>query len=679
MLEPGQTVDRYRVLAPIGEGGMAKVFQVEHLQLGTLHALKVHGSIKNSIKMRFEREGRLQASLSHPNLVRVFDVIDLGERAGLLMDYVNGPSLSGLLRRGRLPANDAVALFRGIATGLGHAHASGLIHRDLKPANVLINVDEAGITPKLTDFGLAKNLLASPELRTRTGATLGTPSYMPPEQIRDASTVDHRADLYGLGCLLYALCCSRPPYRGGDVIDLLQRIEAREYAPPKSVAPDVPDGVAALIHDLLDPNPEGRPADVQEVLRRIVGQGLEPISTSTVRLAGDLAEQMQQTLKQALPAHRSRPATEAREATRALGIASTDRSRARLRRAAVQAHLELTLVGDTGRGLTALLAGVASGEPIAVVVIDDGPRGKLLQRRIAKDPNLQPCRVIRADKVPGTADELAHHIYAELARSGAGASTSATGARRKLLVVEDNRVQRTLLCHILHQLDYEVVAVGALGRAFTTLKGQQFDGLVVDVHLPDGSGLDLLNSKDARGEVLPTVVLTADLSVQIPDPAPGQQAPALLCKPFRRWELQSCLDGVLNPSSQHPVVVVDSCAIDRLAEVLGGGRGPVSDLIDVFLGDLTNEKAAWAASRAEADPTHILELVRRLQPATAHLGANALELGCERLAQAAAADNRAAIRALIDELLDLLDETAKQLIAYRQSRQAGGAGARRAS
>ncbi len=115
MLKPGEIVDRYEVLARLGEGGMATVYLVRHTKLDSRHALKVHSSNKATIKMRFSREGRLQASLRHENVVAVSDVIDLGDRAGLVMEYVEGPTLSGLLRRFRPPLCDAVVLLVNLA------------------------------------------------------------------------------------------------------------------------------------------------------------------------------------------------------------------------------------------------------------------------------------------------------------------------------------------------------------------------------------------------------------------------------------------------------------------------------------------------------------------------------------------------------------------------------------
>lgn len=670
MLEPGQVVDRYRVLARIGDGGMAEVFQVRHIHLQTLHALKVHTSVKRSIKVRFEREGRIQASIGHPNVVRVSDVIDLGERTGLVMEFINGPSLSQLLRRFRPPVSDAIALFRGFAAGLGHAHLMGLIHRDLKPSNVLLRVEDGRTTAMLTDFGLAKNLIAAPDLRTRTGATLGTPAYMPPEQIRDASKVDHRADLYGLGCLLYTVCCGRPPFRGSDVVDLLERVEAGNYPAPSTLIDGLPPAVEALIADLLRPAPDDRPGDVQEVLERLGSIGTDPVSAETQDVAASLVRAFARRLREQTEVQVFVPTSPAPRPLKTLGVATRDEARARIRGAAAQCGLSVVMAESAPQGLTQLISEADAGRSFELVLIDDGVRGGLLESRIGRDPRFSGCRVVRADQVPGGVGDLARVVRGVLPPPPSEVAdpthpTSAQAVAKTVLVVEDNRVQRTLLCHLLDRAGLQVVAVGDLGQARQALDRQPFDGMIVDVHLPDGSGLDFLNRLHDRGTAPPTVVLTADRQVLLPARAPGGPPVELLPKPFRNWELQGCLDRLLNADGQGERSVVDVTVLEGLAEMLGGGQQPVLELIDVFLGDLHNEQEAWRRVLATKEGQQVQELVRRLAPAAAHLGAQALEQVCVELSDPALQRDWARTEPVVQRVLQLLDRTAEHLVAYR--------------
>lgn len=192
VLETGQTVERFTVEAKLGEGGMAAVYRVRHNTLGSYHALKLLKVANPDIKRRLVEEGRVQASLHHPNIVAVTDVLVVEGQPGLLMELVDGPTLEEWLWSNRPTLEQAEALFRGVVAGVGRAHRAGLVHRDLKPGNILLDLADGMVIPKVTDFGLAK-ILADEDgghSQTRSGVTLGTPQFMAPEQIRNAKTVD---------------------------------------------------------------------------------------------------------------------------------------------------------------------------------------------------------------------------------------------------------------------------------------------------------------------------------------------------------------------------------------------------------------------------------------------------------------------------------------------------------
>ncbi|MCA9567170.1 MAG: serine/threonine protein kinase [Myxococcales bacterium] len=267
-LEPKAIVDRYEVEALLGEGGMAAVYRVRHQQLGTPHALKVLKLVHEDVRVRLLQEGRVQASLRHPNIVNVTDVVDVGGVPGLVMEFVEGASLDNLLRDEKPSMRQADHLIRGILAGVGAAHRAGLIHRDLKPANILLAVDHRDqLTPKITDFGLAKVLddAKKPEA-TMPGVGFGTPAYMAPEQMRNAAAVDHRADIFSLGVILYEVMTGQRCFPGDDVLDVLVRVSEARYQPVTELAPDLPPHIVEAIERSLRKDPDERWPDVDALL-----------------------------------------------------------------------------------------------------------------------------------------------------------------------------------------------------------------------------------------------------------------------------------------------------------------------------------------------------------------------------------------------------------------------------
>jgi serine/threonine-protein kinase len=213
---------------------------------------------------RFRREARVAPEIVHPNVTAVREAGELDGIPFIAFELVAGGSLEDVLKReGRLAWPRAAALGAGIARGLAAIHAAGLVHRDLKPANVLL--DLAGV-PKVGDFGLARRGAApgASVALTRTGEVLGTFTYMAPEQADDARTVDARADLYSLGCTLYALVAGVPPFEGQGV-ELIARHIMEPPRPLASSVPEVPPGLDALVGRLLAKKPDDRPASAAEV------------------------------------------------------------------------------------------------------------------------------------------------------------------------------------------------------------------------------------------------------------------------------------------------------------------------------------------------------------------------------------------------------------------------------
>ena len=277
MLEPGRVVERYTVEGELGAGGMATVFLVRHNALGSLHALKLLKVQNREIAKRLMHEGRIQATLRHPNIVTVTDVIEVDGSPGLVLEYIAGPTLEHWLQQNTPSLALAESLFRAILAGVARAHREGLVHRDLKPGNVLLDEGDEGLVPKVTDFGLVKILVDDASTsQTRSGIAMGTPAYMAPEQIRDAKNVDRRADVFALGCILYELVCGRPPFAGSDVLAIFNAIAEGDYPPPEGVVSGLPPRIVAAIRGCLEVDRELRIADCSHLREVLTGPPLLP-------------------------------------------------------------------------------------------------------------------------------------------------------------------------------------------------------------------------------------------------------------------------------------------------------------------------------------------------------------------------------------------------------------------
>ena len=238
----GTVLDRYTVEGVLGEGGMAVVYRVRHNDLGSQHALKVLRIHSKTIRERLRAEGRAQARLRHVNIVSVTDLIDVSGAPGLVMELIEGPSLDRRLAKGPLTLDEIDSLAVGLLDGVRAAHSAGLIHRDLKPGNVLLADTDRGVVAKITDFGLVKAVLPEPgaKVRTRAGSTMGTPAYMAPEQVRDAASVDARADLFSLGVILFELVTGLSPFLSDDLMESFNRVIKGDFPHPRSLRPDLP-------------------------------------------------------------------------------------------------------------------------------------------------------------------------------------------------------------------------------------------------------------------------------------------------------------------------------------------------------------------------------------------------------------------------------------------------------
>lgn len=245
---------RYHIERQLGQGGMASVYLARDEELDRPVALKLLADNlagDATFRDRFEREARLAARLSHPNVVRVFDVGESHGRPFIVMEYVEGDTLADELERhGSLPTARAVELALQICRGLEAAHASGLVHRDVKPRNLLLRPD--GVL-KIADFGIAR--AAESTRLTEIGTILGTAAYLAPEQAEGLEATP-AADLYSVGAVLYELLTGRVPYAATSLVELL----AKQQAGPPAPIGGAPPALEQAVNRCLEPDPSERPA-----------------------------------------------------------------------------------------------------------------------------------------------------------------------------------------------------------------------------------------------------------------------------------------------------------------------------------------------------------------------------------------------------------------------------------
>jgi len=265
ILAPGEVVaDRYRVECIIGQGGMGTVYEVEHLFMKKRFALKVLSSLSDSSVRRFQVEAKAASRLDHPNLLKVYDFgLLAGQHPYLLMDLEHGVPLSAVIKVSTLSYNAVLNIFRQICSGLSYAHSTGVIHRDMKPSNIVVTKQEdlEHTDIVIVDFGIAKlttHTSAGNEL-TRTGEPIGTPYYMSPEQCM-GQAVDHRSDIYSVGCVLFECLVGTPPFLAESPLATMLMHQGTE--PPSltqaTMGASFPPGLQLVMNKLLEKKPENR-------------------------------------------------------------------------------------------------------------------------------------------------------------------------------------------------------------------------------------------------------------------------------------------------------------------------------------------------------------------------------------------------------------------------------------
>src|SRR4051812_7763149 len=255
---------RYRVIDRLGAGGMATVYLAEDERLGRKVAVKrLHADSPADAAQRFEREAKVGASLSHPNLVTVFDTVADDEGVLIVMEYVPGENLAQLMSRERVPAEQAISIIRQVAGALDHAHQAGVVHRDVKPANILIAPDGKA---KVVDLGIAT---ASERTQiTAAGTVLGTPAYMSPEQL-EGSAITKAVDIYALGAVAFELLSGRKARQGRTPVEIAHQIATDPAPDIRGAWSDAPPAAAAALQHAMARNPAERPRSAGQLARSL--------------------------------------------------------------------------------------------------------------------------------------------------------------------------------------------------------------------------------------------------------------------------------------------------------------------------------------------------------------------------------------------------------------------------
>jgi serine/threonine-protein kinase len=273
-------LSRYRVLRKVGRGGFGAVYLVDDAVIEEqviLRILNPQLSVDDSALKRFVQELKITRRITHKNVIRIYDFLELGSSHAVSMEYFSGQDLWEILEREKsLDCRRGLRIMSQVCDGLAAAHAEGVVHRDIKPANILVGNDDE---VKVLDFGLASANQNLGSRLTKSGLLIGTPEYMAPEQISDEE-VDHRSDIYSAGILMYEMFSGRKPFTAETPVKILFQHLEGEAPPLSEIVPGLPQGVSDLVARSMSKAREDRSATVEE-LKTLIEKELETIQVSS--------------------------------------------------------------------------------------------------------------------------------------------------------------------------------------------------------------------------------------------------------------------------------------------------------------------------------------------------------------------------------------------------------------
>jgi serine/threonine-protein kinase len=279
---------RYRLVAELGRGAMGVVYKAEDPLLNRTVAIKTiilmdEPAARAEYEARFFQEAKAAGGLNHPNLITIHDVGREGDVAYMAMELLEGTELRELLIRGRLPLASALEVVAQVADGLAYAHEHGVVHRDIKPGNIMIMRDGRA---KIMDFGIAR--VRASDIKTQTGALLGSPKYMSPEQVA-SQPADFRSDIFSLGVVLHEVAAGGPPFSAPTVTQLMQKIATAVPPPPSASNPAVPAMLDLIVAKALEKQPGARYQSAAELAKDLRACVADLASRKGARPAADEA------------------------------------------------------------------------------------------------------------------------------------------------------------------------------------------------------------------------------------------------------------------------------------------------------------------------------------------------------------------------------------------------------
>jgi serine/threonine protein kinase len=548
-------IGNYHVLDRLGAGAMGTVYKARHKRMKRVVAIKVLSrSVGQSEKLvrRFQREVEAVARLSHPNVVIAHDADEAEVGHFLVMEFVNGRDLASVVQeRGPLPIAEAVDCIVQAGRALDYAHGQGIVHRDIKPANLLRDIH--GVV-KVADLGLARfndpfgQRAEDMSALTQAGSILGTVDFMPPEQAMGLTNIDHRADIYSLGCTLYFLLTGQPPYLGESLVAILLK---HQSAPPPSLRgarSDIPAALESIFHRMVAKSPGQRFSSMAEVV-----EALESLSLSSEPLPNQaLSPEIRPTAGSSLTT--AAPLGQQDTAAAAVGCATVDLAPAAVSRSGMTVFLvepsrsQAVIIRNYLQGLgfnniSTLPSGqkaleAASQTPPSVVLsamhLNDMTGVELAHRIRSALPhagvgfvlitsasdNQEANRlthtgdIIRLTK-PFSAEQLDQALSAAIARvsSSTAVANPHTATEIRVLVVDDSAAARIHIRSVLKAAGLDCIVEAKDGaQAVALLEKETFDLVVTDYNMPrlDGRGvIDFIRSNRSTAN-LPVILVTTE-------------------------------------------------------------------------------------------------------------------------------------------------------------------------
>lgn len=583
-------VGNYDILDRLGAGGMGTVFKARHRRMKRIVALKVLApklSENPVFVKRFQREVETIASLGHPNVVMAYDADEADAGHFLVMEFVNGMDLAALVEKTRpLLVPEAVDCILQAARGLAYAHSQNIIHRDIKPHNLLR--DREGVV-KVTDLGLARlnHGADGPDSAndvTMAGGVIGTADYMPPEQAIDSTTIDHRADIYSLGCTLHYLLTGKPPYTGPTIMAILLKHRDAEIPTLSAIRPETPPALDELFRRMLAKWPEDRVQQMSEVVTELqaIASRLRPNLNAqdrlgaTIELAAGVGPRMVPTSS----------TTQSPGATVVIDHAVTPFSAlivepSRVQASIIKGYLQgqaVDVVGMAGNGtdaielvhklqpravLSAMHLSDMSGIELAQRIRSESkasPPGFVLITSEADDRESaslsQLNRVFLLPK-PFSTDQLADAI--KLVTGATATNPLSTIPKKKarhelrVLIVDDSTPARIQVRTVLQGLGFsQFCEVPDGAYAIAAAARENCDLIVTDYNMPlmDGRALVSYLKQNPATAAIPIVMVTTETESRILDPVRRLGVAAIVEKAFPASVVGPLLDSMfcLRPS-----------------------------------------------------------------------------------------------------------------------------------